>query len=73
MDKVTFEEINLLCIFDTGTRTGLIAEMEESLPHVDEPELWEMMTALIGRLKAMSDEDYNHLTFYPEYEEERKA
>lgn len=73
MDRITFEEINLLCIFDTGTRTGLIAEMEESLPHVDEPELLEMMTALIGRLKIMSDENYLQLTFDPEYEEEMKA
>lgn len=74
MEKFTVEEINLMCVYDTGTRTGLIAELEAMQTHLepDETELAELTRSATGKLSAMSDEEYAILseTLIPDYEEQ---
>jgi len=31
MDRFSIEELNLMCIYDTGTRSGLIAGLKKNL------------------------------------------
>ena len=53
----TNDELNLMCIYDTGTRTGLIealSTMREQL-EADETELLQMTDSAIKKLRAMSD------------------
>ena len=73
MDKFTIEEVNLMCIYDTGTRMGLLAELETMQTHLepDETELAELTRSVTGKLSAMSDEEYAGLseTLIPNYEE----
>lgn len=76
MDKFTVEETNLMCFYDTGTRTGLIAELETMSGHLepDETELAELTRSALEKLRAMSDEEYAALskTLIPDYEEQEE-
>ena len=71
MMNFTNDEINLMCIYDTGTRTGLIdalTEMRKELS-AEETELREMTDSALKKLSAMSDADYEALELYPDFDE----
>ena len=72
MECFSIEEINLMCIYDTGTRSGLLNELENVLPILakDEAELSELIQTVIAKLRRMSDLDYSQLVLLPDYEEE---
>lgn len=64
----TNDEMNLMCIYDTGNRTGLInalSEMRKELS-MDETDLRELTDSTLNKLSAMSDEDYAKLELYPD-------
>lgn len=68
----THDELNLMCIYDTGTRTGLIealSTMRNQL-ETDETELLQMTDSAIKKLRSMSDEDYAVLELFPDFNEE---
>ena len=68
----TNDELNLMCIYDTGTRTGLIealSTMREQLEE-DETELMQMTDSELKKLNAMSDADYEALELFPDFDEE---
>ena len=68
----TNDELNLMCIYDTGTRTGLIealSTMREQL-EADETELLQMTDSAIKKLHSMSDGDYAELELFPDFNEE---
>lgn len=56
----TVEETNLMCIYNTGSRADLIAELSEMQNHLaaDESELLALTKTVIGKLQAMSDADF---------------
>lgn len=64
MSNFTVEETNLMCIYNTGTRTGLLLELSEMQTHLgkDETELLELTHTVIGKLTAMTDEEFNSIT-----------
>ena len=67
----TNDEMNLMCIYDTGNRTGLInalSEMRKELS-MDETDLRELTDSTLNKLSAMSDEDYAKLELYPDFDE----
>ena len=67
----TNDEMNLMCIYDTGSRTGLInalSEMRKEL-NADEVMLREMTDSVLSKLSAMPDEDYEKLELYPDFDE----
>lgn len=72
MENFTFEEINLMCIYDTGTRTGLMAALTEMRGYLaaDETELRELTDSALTKLAAMSDADYAALDLYPDFDGE---
>ena len=68
----TNDELNLMCIYDTGTKAGLIealSTMREQL-ETDETELMQMTDSAIKKLHSMSDEDYAVLELFPDFNEE---
>ena len=68
----TNDELNLMCIYDTGTRTGLLdalTTMKEVL-EPEETELREMTDSVIGKLSAMSDAEYAELELFPDFDKE---
>jgi len=68
-EQFTVEEVNLMCIFDTSSRTALISDLSSALPDFDEPELSEIAETVLGRLRKMSGEDFAALELYPVYED----
>ena len=68
----TFEEINLLCIYNTGSRTGLIdslTRMRGSLGP-DETELRELTDSALQKLRRLSDAGFEKLDLVPDFDEE---
>lgn len=69
MSTFSFEEMNLMCIYNTGSRTGLIASLEEMRPHLeeDENELRELTDNTLKKLRSMSDMELDELELYPDF------
>ena len=68
----TNDELNLMCIYDTGTRTGLLdalTTMKEVL-EPEETELREMTDSVIDKLSAMTDAEYAELELFPDFDKE---
>ena len=71
MGNFIFEEINLMCIYNTGSRTGLIEALNEMRGHLepDETELRELTDSALGKLQAMSDAEFAELELFPDFNE----
>ena len=68
----TNDEMNLMCIYDTGNRTGLInalSEMRKELD-ADEAALRELTDSVLNKLSAIPDEDYAKLELYPDFDDD---
>lgn len=65
------DEMNLMCIYDTGDRMGLINALSEMRKELgtDEVELRELTDSTLNKLTAISDEDYDNLELYPDFDE----
>lgn len=70
MGNFTFEEKNLLCIYNTGSRSGLIDALTEMRGELspEEAELREMKDSALGKLRAMSDAEFAELELYPDFD-----
>ena len=71
MGNFTFEEINLMCIYNTGSRTGLIDSLREMCGELspEETELRELTDSALGKLQAMSDAEFAELELYPDFDQ----
>ena len=67
----TNDEMNLMCIYDTGSRTGLINALSEMRKELDADEvaLRELTDSVLNKLSAIPDEDYDKLELYPDFDE----
>ena len=74
MERFTVEESNLMCIYNTGSRTDLLSELSEMQNHLaaDEIELLALTNGVMGKLSAMSDEEFDSLSgeLIPDFEEQ---
>ncbi len=68
----TNDEMNLMCIYNSGTRDGLIAALKEMRGHLDEDEveLRELTDSAIGKLGEISDEQFATLELVPDFDTE---
>ena len=69
MGTFTFEETNLLCIYNTGSRTGLIEALIEMRGELspEETELRELTESALSKLQAMTDEEFAKLDLHPDF------
>ena len=72
MDRFSIEELNLMCIYNTGSRTGLISELQKLGPELaeEDAELMDLVQNVLQKLTAMSDQEYSELILVPDYKEE---
>ena len=72
MNRFSIEELNLMCIYDTGTRSGLIAGLEKISTELapEDAELAELIQSALKKLTTMSDQEYGELILVPDYKEE---
>lgn len=72
MNEFTFEEMNLMCIYNgDGTRTGLIAALTEMRRYLetDESDLLDLTDSVLKKLKGMDDAAFERLKLIPEFDE----
>ncbi len=68
----TYEEINLMCIYDTSSRKELIAELAKMRKYLDsdEAEILELTDSALRKLRGISDEEFECLELFADFEEE---
>ncbi len=69
MTNLTHDEMNLLCIYQKNTRIGTmdaITVMRQYLEQ-DETELLEMSDSLLTKLEQMSDEEFDEMEKFPDF------
>ena len=71
MNALTFEEMNLLCIYNPGSRQGAIEALTEMRGYLtpEETELRELTDSALQKLQDMSDSDFAELELYPDFDE----
>ena len=71
MNALTFEETNLLCIYNPGTRQGAIEALTEMRGELspEETELRELTDSALTKLCAMTNEDFAQLELYPDFDQ----
>ena len=57
------EEMNLLEIFDTGSRENAIHEVQNALLTMDDEELREILIRVEEKLQRMTDDEFNKIDF----------
>ena len=69
MKMVTYEERQLMAIYNTGTRQGLLEELTEMQSYIsaEEKDLNKLTASAIRKLQEMSDDDYAALDLVPEF------
>ena len=76
MNDFTFEERSLMCIYSgSGTRTGLIAALEDMRRYLepDETELRELTDSALDKLRGMDDAAFAALDLIPDFDPEDAA
>lgn len=71
MEKFNIEETNLMCIYNTGSRTGLMKSLKDMRQYLgsDERELLGLTDQVLEKLDIMTDTEFEQLELYPEFEE----
>lgn len=69
IQPITYEQQQLMCIYNTGSRTGLIQALNEMRTYLedDEQELQALTDSAINRLNAMSDAEFAELDLVPDF------
>ena len=63
MEHFTIQELNLICLYDTGTRIGLINEITNMTRELtsEDLELQILSECVIEKMSNMTDEEYDVL------------
>lgn len=73
MNDLTFEERNLVCIYNDNTRQGTIAALEEVRQYLETDEMRELVDSVCGKLRRMKDEAFANLDPIPDFDTEDSA
>ena len=70
--NITYEERQLMSLYNTGTRQGLMDALSEMRGYLeaDETELRDLTDSAILKLSRMSDDDYETLDLFPDFDME---
>ena len=71
MIQFTHDEINLMAIYNTGTRAGLIDELTEIRKYLesDETELIELTDSALAKLNQLTNAEFDALDLIPDFDE----
>ena len=70
--KVTYEERQLMAIYNTGSRKGLLESLIDMQQYLskEERELNDLTASAISKLQEMYDEEYEALDLVPDFDTE---
>ena len=65
------DEMNLMAIYNTGTREGLIEELTVMRKYLesDETELMELTDSALAKLNTLTDAEFDTLDLIPDFDE----
>ena len=63
MTKLTVEETNLLSIYKTGSRQGLIENVNAALPYMD-ADMRELAKRTLSKVDALTEAEFAELPIY---------
>ena len=71
MMNFTHNEINLMAIYNAGTREGLIEELTAMRKYLesDETELMELTDSALGKLNTLTDAEFDTFDLIPDFDE----
>lgn len=59
----TVEESNLICIFQSDSRTKVIEDINRALKYIDDTDMIELCENVLEKLVKISDEEFALLNF----------
>ncbi len=64
------DEMNLMCIYSNGSRTGLITALEDMKQYLgaDETELGALTDSALAKLMAMTDAAFEKMELVPDFD-----
>ena len=67
----TKDELSLISIYNTGDRKGTIEEITEMQTYLedDEAELAELTVSVLRKLDSISDDEFESLDLYPDFDD----
>lgn len=70
--NITYEERQLMSLYNTGTRTGLMDALTEMRGYLeaDETELLGLTDSALHKLSCMDDNEYETLDLFPDFDME---
>lgn len=70
--KVTYEERQLMAIYNPGTRRGLLKALIDMQQYLskEERDLNDLTASAISKLQEMSDDEYEALDLVPDFDTE---
>ena len=68
--KVTYEERQLMAIYNTGSRKGLLEALIDMQQYLskEERDLNDLTASAISKLQEMSDDEYEALDLVPDFD-----
>lgn len=76
MNEFTFEEMNLVCIYNSsGTRRGVIAALTEMRGYLEtgEDDLRSLTDSALSKLEGITDAEFAALDLFPDFDMEDAA
>lgn len=72
MMNFTNDEMNLMCIYQTGDRQGLISTLKEMQGYLDEDEteLRKLTDSALQKLGEITDEQFAELELVPDFDKD---
>ena len=72
MEYLSFDEITLISLYTDSTRAGTIRALKEMRGYLDagETELLTLTDSTISKLEQMTDETFETLDLFPDFDEE---
>ena len=67
--KYSMEEINLMCIYECDSRTGMIAELETATEYVNDSDMLRLIDQTLDKLNHTTDEEYADLALFPTWDD----
>lgn len=59
----TIEEITLMKMYRFSKREWLIADLQEALPHIEEPDLKHIAAGVVDKLHSLSKSAFSSINF----------
>lgn len=73
--EFTKDELTLISIYDSAVRKGTIVTLKDMKKYlsVDETELYDLTNSAIEKLEKITDEEYEALDLFPDFDETEDA